>query len=137
MLNEAGHVAEGSAMNLFLVRDGRLVTPDVASGILEGITRDSVMTLSCDAMGVHTSERVVERTELYVADEIFLCGTAAQIAPVTRVDGRIVGAGKPGPITLELQEQYGRAVRRRLPRYISWTEPVYGTAAERATRGAA
>jgi len=133
MLNEAGHVAEGSAMNLFLVRDGRLVTPDVASGILEGITRDSVMTLSCDAMGVHTSERVVERTELYVADEIFLCGTAAQIAPVTRVDGRIVGTGKPGPITLELQEQYGRAVRRRLPRYVSWTEPVYGPAAERAT----
>jgi branched-chain amino acid aminotransferase len=137
MLNEAGHVAEGSAMNLFLVRDGRLVTPDVASGILEGITRDSVMTLACDAMGVHTSERVVERTELYVADEVFLCGTAAQIAPVTRVDGRTVGTGKPGPITLEIQEQYGRAVRRRLPRYSSWTEPVYGTPAERATRGAA
>lgn len=137
MLNEAGHVAEGSAMNLFLVRDGRLATPDVASGILEGITRDSVMTLACDAMGVHTSERVVERTELYVADEVFLCGTAAQIAPVTRVDGRTVGTGKPGPITLEIQEQYGRAVRRRLPRYASWTEPVYGTPAERATRGAA
>jgi branched-chain amino acid aminotransferase len=137
LLNEAGHVAEGSAMNLFLVRDGRLVTPDVASGILEGITRDSVMTLACDSMGVHTAERVVERTELYVADEVFLCGTAAQIAPVTRVDGRTVGTGKPGPITLELQEHYGRAVRRRLPRYISWTEPVYGTPAERATRGAA
>ena len=137
LLNEAGHVAEGSAMNLFLVRDGRLATPDVASGILEGITRDSVMTLACDALGVHTSERVVERTELYVSDEIFLCGTAAQIAPVTRVDGRIVGTGKPGPITLELQEQYGRAVRRRLPRYVSWTVPVYGAPAERATRGAA
>ena len=137
MLNEAGHVAEGSAMNLFLVRDGRLVTPDVASGILEGITRDSVMTLACETMGVHTIERVVERTELYIADEVFLCGTAAQIAPVTRVDGRTVGTGKPGSITLEIQEQYGRAVRRHLPRYTSWTEPVYGTPAERATRGAA
>ena len=137
LLNEAGHVAEGSAMNLFLARDGRLITPDVASGILEGVTRDTVMTLACETMGVHTVERVVERSELYIADEIFLCGTAAQVAPVIRVDGRAVGTGKPGPITLELQEQYGRAVRRRLPRYTAWTEPVYGIDADDAKRGAA
>lgn len=137
MLNEAGHVAEGSAMNLFLARDGRLVTPDVSSGILEGVTRDTLMTLACETMGVHTVERVVERSELYIADELFLCGTAAQIVPVTRVDGRTVGKGTPGPITLDLQAAYGRAVRRRLPRYASWTEPVYGTIAAAGKRGAA
>ena len=124
-------------MNLFLVRDGRLVTPDVASGILEGVTRDTVMTLACETMGVHSVERVVERSELYIADEVFLCGTAAQIVPVTRVDGRTVGKGKPGPITLELQAAYGRAVHRRLPRYAAWTEPVYGIDADDAKRGAA
>jgi len=125
-LNETGHVAEGSAMNLFLVRDGRLVTPDVSQGILEGITRDTVMTLAFDRGIASVEQRPVDRTELYVADEVFLCGTAAKIAPVTRIDGRIVGAGSPGPITLSLKDAYDAIVRGALPARPGWVEPVYG-----------
>jgi branched-chain amino acid aminotransferase len=127
-LNEAGHVAEGSAMNLFMVRQGRLVTPDSSSGILEGITRDTVMTLARDLLDVATEVRPVDRTELYVADEVFLCGTAARIAPVVRIDGRTVGGGTPGDLTRELQERYESVVRGRLTEYRAWLEPVYGYA---------
>jgi len=125
-LNETGHVAEGSAMNLFLVRDGRLVTPDVSQGILEGITRDTVMTLASDRGIAEVEQRPVDRTELYVADEVFLCGTAAKIAPVTRIDGRSVGLGEPGPITLALKDAYDAVVRGALPARPGWVEPVYG-----------
>ncbi|HEU4401256.1 MAG TPA: branched-chain amino acid transaminase [Candidatus Polarisedimenticolia bacterium] len=125
-LNEAGRVAEGSAMNLFLVRDGRLITPDVSQGILEGITRDTVMTLARETMGVEIETRGVDRAELYVSDEAFLCGTAAEIAPVTRIDGRAVGDGEPGPITLEIQKSYDRVVRGQYPKYRRFVEPVYG-----------
>ena len=121
-LNEAGAVAEGSAMNLFLVR---LITPDVTQGILEGITRDTMITLAREEMGIDTETRVVSRAELYVADEVFLCGTAAQIAPVTRIDGRPIGAGEPGPLTIDLQAMYDGVVRGRLPQYRRWNEPVY------------
>jgi branched-chain amino acid aminotransferase len=125
-LNEAGHVAEGSAMNLFMVREGRLVTPDPSSGILEGITRETVMTLARELLDVATDVRPVDRTELYVADEVFLCGTAAKIAPVVRIDGRPVGGGTPGDLTRELQERYQQVVRGRIGEYRSWVEPVYG-----------
>lgn len=127
-LNETGHVAEGSAMNIFLVRDGRLITPDVSQGILEGITRDTVMTLAGERGIAAIEQRPVDRTELYVADEVFLCGTAAQIAPVTRVDGRPVGSGEPGPMTLGLQAAYDGIVRGVLPARSGWIEPVYGSA---------
>jgi branched-chain amino acid aminotransferase len=125
LLNEAGSVAEGSAMNIFVVREGRLLTPDVSQGILEGITRNTVMTLARELMEVETETRAVDRAELYVADEIFLCGTAAQIAPVTRVDGRAVGTGALGPLTLEIQSAYEKVVRGRLHQYRRWVEPVY------------
>jgi branched-chain amino acid aminotransferase len=125
-LNETGHVAEGSAMNLFLVRDGRLVTPDVSQGILEGITRDTVMTLAADRGIASVEQRPVDRTELYVADEVFLCGTAAKIAPVTRIDGRTVGTGEPGPITLGLKYAYDAIVRGVVHSRPGWVEPVYG-----------
>lgn len=134
-LNEAGHVAEGSAMNIFLVRKGRLVTPDLSQGILEGITRDTVMALARE-IGVHTETRTVDRTELYVADEVFLCGTAAQVAPVTAVDERPVGDGRPGPLTLRLQESYDRAVRGKLPGHEHWVHKVpflSGIPAEKAS----
>ena len=127
-LNETGHVAEGSAMNIFLVRDGRLITPDVSQGILEGITRDTVMTLAFDRGIASVEQRPVDRTELYVADEVFLCGTAAKIAPVTRIDGRTVGAGSPGPITLRLKDAYDAIVRGALHARPGWVEPVYGPA---------
>jgi branched-chain amino acid aminotransferase len=125
-LNEEGRVAEGSAMNIFLVRDGKLITPDASQGILEGITRDTIIRMAREMLEVRTEERGVDRTELVVADEVFLCGTAAQIAPVTRVDGRVIGAGTPGLLTLQLQSLYERVVRARLPQYRSWVEPVYG-----------
>jgi branched-chain amino acid aminotransferase len=120
--------AEGSAMNIFLLRDGRLVTPDVSQGILEGITRDVVMTLAHESGIAAVEQRPVDRTELYVADEVFLCGTAAQIAPVTRIDGRVVGAGAPGPVTLALQEAYDRIVRGAGRSRPGWIEPVYACA---------
>jgi branched-chain amino acid aminotransferase len=123
-LNEAGHVAEGSAENIFLVRGGRLVTPDVSQGILEGITRDTVMTLAREGMDIATDQRVVDRTELYVADEIFFTGTAAQIAPVTKVDGRVVGTGAPGPISTALQGAYERLVRGGAPDHERWLRRV-------------
>jgi branched-chain amino acid aminotransferase len=125
-LNEAGHVAEGSAMNLFLVREGRLVTPDVSQGILEGLTRDTIRTIARDLYAAPTDERCVDRTELYVADEAFLCGTAAQIAPVTRVDGRLVGNGEVGPLTAKLRRAYDDLVRGRLPQYRGWLTPAHG-----------
>jgi branched-chain amino acid aminotransferase len=128
LLNEAGSVAEGSAMNLFLVRDGRLITPDVSQGILEGITRDTVIRMAREMLDLPTEERAVDRAEIYVSDEMFLCGTAAQIAPVTRVDGRPIATGTPGPITLQIRTLYERLVRGRVPQYRSWVEPVYGYA---------
>jgi len=128
-LNEAGHVAEGSAENIFLVRGGRLVTPDVSQGILEGITRDTVMTLAREGMDIATDQRVVDRTELYVADEIFFTGTAAQIAPVTKVDGRVVGTGAPGPISTALQGAYERLVRGGAPDHERWLRRVTHLAA--------
>lgn len=128
LLNEAGHVAEGSAMNVFLVRGGRLITPDPSSGILEGVTRDTIITLARELLDVVTDVRAVDRSELYVADEMFLCGTAARIAPVTRIDGRSVGDGSPGELTRELQRRYDSAVRGKLAEFRSWVEPVYGYA---------
>ncbi|MBI3447911.1 MAG: branched-chain amino acid transaminase [Acidobacteria bacterium] len=122
-LNEAGRVAEGSAMNIFLVRSGGLVTPDVSQGILEGITRDTVIRLARER-GVLTETRSVDRAELYVADEAFLCGTAAQIAPVTRIDGRAVGDGCTGPITAGLRELYENVVRGRSARHITWLHSI-------------
>ena len=128
LLNEAGNVAEGSAMNVFIVRHGRLITPDASQGILEGITRDTVMALALEVLGIETEERAVDRAEIYVADEVFLCGTAAQIAPVTLIDGRSIGSGKPGPLTTEIQELYERVVRGHVLQFRSWVTPVYGYA---------
>ncbi len=125
VLNEEGRVAEGAAMNLFLVRAGRLVTPDSTQGILEGITRDTVMTLAREALALDVDERPVERSELYVASEVFLCGTAAQIAPVIRVDGREVGGGRPGPVTVALQNEFEQLVRGRSDRHRDWIVAVY------------
>lgn len=124
-LAESGHVSEGSSCNLFLVRGGRLHTPSTADDILEGITRNAVMEMAEREMGVTTRERTIDRTELYDADEVFLTGTGVQISPVTRIDGRPIGTGKPGPLTMELQRRYLRAVRGEDPAYSSWCTPVY------------
>jgi branched-chain amino acid aminotransferase len=120
-----GHVSEGSAENLFIVRKGQLITPGVADDILEGVTRAAMMQLAKNEIGLDTSVRTIDRSELYIADEIFLCGTGAQISPVTSVDHRSVGTGDVGPITQRLMALYFDAVRGRLPAYSDWLTPIY------------
>ncbi len=124
VLNQLGYVSEASAANIFLVRDGVLVTPSVADGILEGYTRNAVMMLARDELGVRCVERSVGRSELYTADEIFLCGTGVQVAPITSVDRRRVGTGEVGPISSSLQSMYFDVARARNPKYSSWLTPV-------------
>jgi len=124
MLTSEGHVSEGSAENLFLVRDGMLITPPATDNILEGITRACVMKIATDN-GIPIAIRQVDRTELYIADEVFLCGTGAQISPVTSIDHRAIGKGERGPITAKVSETYFDAVRGKAPQYRSWVQPVY------------
>lgn len=125
MLNQHGFVAEGSGENIFLIREGRAITPSYSEHILEGITRSAVKKLLKNELVVEVEERPVARSELYVADEIFLTGTAAEITPVVEIDNRKVGNGEIGPITKELQEIYFRAVRGIIERYSGWLTPVY------------
>ncbi|HEX6508720.1 MAG TPA: branched-chain amino acid transaminase [Chloroflexota bacterium] len=125
MLTHDGNLAEASSANVFLVRQGRLITPAVSENILEGITRDAIIELARGELGLEVEERVVGRTEVYVADEIFLCGTGVQIEPVVEVDGRVIGTGEMGPVTANLQALYGAAARSRIPAYSSWCTPVY------------
>ena len=123
-LAEDGTVCEGSGMNVFLVRNNELITPSVTSGILEGITRSSIITLAKEKLGLTVVERTVQRTELYVADEVFFTGTAAQVAPVTKIDHRPIGDGKPGSITLQIQTFYNQLVRGEVAEYAHWLYPV-------------
>jgi branched-chain amino acid aminotransferase len=126
MLTHDGHVSEGSAENIFLVMNGELVTPAPTENILLGITRDTVIELARREFGRITRERQVDRTELYIADEIFLCGTGAQIAPVIRVDHRPVGNGQIGSIAGTIKQIYSDVVRGRIPEYREqWCTPVY------------
>jgi branched-chain amino acid aminotransferase len=128
MLTHDGHVSEGSAENIFLVFNGELVTPSPTENILLGVTRDTIMKLAQRELSRITRERQVDRTELYVADEIFLCGTGAQIAPVIEVDHRPVGNGQIGPISEAIQSLYFDVVRGRRPEYrADWCTPVYTT----------
>ncbi len=125
VLTADGHVSEGSAENLFIVKRGILVTPPVTDNILEGITRRRLMEIARDELGIEVVERQIDRTELYGADEVFLCGTGAQISPVIEVDRRSIGTGRPGEVTKSLSRIYFDAVRGRLPAYRSWLTPVY------------
>jgi len=125
VLTADGHVSEGSAENLFIVRDGILITPPVTDNILEGITRRRLMEIARDEHGVEVVERSIDRTELYGADEVFLCGTGAQISPVIEIDRRAVGTGRPGEVTKKLSRTYFDAVRGRHPAYRDWLTPVY------------
>ena len=126
MLTSEGHVSEGSAENIFLVMNGEFITPSPSENILLGITRDSVMRLGQRELAYITHERQVDRTELYVADEVFLCGTGAQIAPVISVDQRPVGNGEIGTVGRRLQELYFNVVRGNIAEYQEqWCTPVY------------
>jgi branched-chain amino acid aminotransferase len=125
VLIREGHVSEASAMNVFMVRDGVMITPPVTDNILEGITRRTVITLAREDLGLEVVERSIDRTEVYLCDEFLLCGTAAQVTAVTRVDHRPVGSGRMGPITTSLRQLYDDAVRGRSPKHRNWVEPVY------------
>jgi len=122
MLDVDGTVSEGTGENLFMVRNGRLKTPPL-SGVLEGITRDCVITLAKE-MGLETVEAKITRDELYIADEVFLCGTAAEITPVREVDHRAIGQGKPGPITLEVQNRFFKVVKGENSDHEEWLDFV-------------
>jgi branched-chain amino acid aminotransferase len=125
VLTSDGHVSEGSAENLFIVKDGVLITPPVTDNILEGITRRRLLEIARDDLGIPTLERSLDRTELYTADEVLLCGTGAQISPVIEIDRRAIGSGRPGQVTRDISRVYFDAVRGRLPGYRDWLTPVY------------
>jgi branched-chain amino acid aminotransferase len=125
VLDQEGHVSEGSAENLFLVRDGKLITPGEYCNILEGITRQTVMQLARDELGLETEVRTVDRSELYVADEVFFCGTGVQVVAVAEIDHRPVGTGTLGPVVRRLRELYFDIVRGRNEKYRQWCTPVY------------
>lgn len=125
VLNQDGHLSEGSAMNVFMLRNGELITPPITANILEGITRRTVIELAQEELGLTVIEREIDRTEVYLCDEFFMTGTAAQITAVTRVDYRWLGTGKMGPVTERLRRLFQEIVRGRYPKFDHWIEPVY------------
>ena len=125
LLTEDGHVSEGSAEHVFIVRDGQLISPPSTADNLDGITRQSLITLAREDLDIPFVERPIGRTELYVADEVFLCGTGAEITPVRSVDRRAIGDGAIGPVTRRLSEHFEAVVRGRVPERADWLTPVW------------
>jgi branched-chain amino acid aminotransferase len=128
-LTESGHVAEGATCNIFVVRNGKLVTPPGTDNILEGITRASIIELARNEMKLEVVERSIGRSELYVCDEVFFTGTAVEVAPIVEVDHRPIAGGTAGPIATKLRSLYTEATRGRMPAYERWLLPVYRTSA--------
>jgi branched-chain amino acid aminotransferase len=126
VLTQTGHISEGSAENFFVVRDGHLVTPPVTSNILEGITRETIIVLAREEMGLDTVQRSIDRSEVYICEEAFLTGTGVQVAAITQVEHRPIGTGTIGPVVSRLRELYFDVVRGRNPKYRHWCTPVYG-----------
>jgi branched-chain amino acid aminotransferase len=125
VLTQEGHISEGSAMNVFMVRHGTLITPPVTENILEGITRRTVMELANKELHLEVVERPIDRTEIYMSEELLMTGTAAQIIAITQVDHRWIGTGEMGPIASRLKDLYLQAVRGQLPNYLHWNTPVF------------
>lgn len=124
-LREDGTVAEGSAMNMFMILNGKLYTTPPSADILVGITRNTILELAREELGMEVIERPIARTELYVCDELFFTGTGAQVAPVRSVDRRLIGGGKPGPLSKKLQDVYFNVVMGKVAKYRSWCTPVW------------
>ncbi len=124
VLNQNGHISEGSAMNIFMVRDGTVITPPVTDNILEGITRNTAMELAKNELGLPVVERSIDRTELYICDELFMTGSAAQIVAITKVDYRPVGKGEMGPVSGKLRELFSGIVHAKNPKYAHWNVEV-------------
>jgi branched-chain amino acid aminotransferase len=135
VLTQEGHVSEGSAMNVFLVRAGVVTTPPITENILEGITRRSAIELVREEVGLPVVERPIDRTEVYLADEFFMTGTAAQITAVTRVDHRVIGSGEMGPVTNQLRALFSDVVHGRNPKYRHWNRSVYPEKAAESRAG--
>jgi branched-chain amino acid aminotransferase len=127
LLNSQGKVTEGPASCIFIVRDGVAITPSLTSGVLESITRTAILRLCRDELGIPTQEREIDRTELYVADEVFFCGTGAEITPVGSVDHYAVGGGGVGPTTERIERLFHRVVRGQHGGYAFWRTPIYAT----------
>lgn len=125
VLSDDKHVSEGSAMNLFMVRNGKLITTQVTDNILEGITRATIIELAKNELGLETEIRKIDRTELYICDEVFFCGTGAQVSSVTMIDHRPVGSGKIGQISKKLQDLYFEVVRGHKKKYKDWCTEVF------------
>lgn len=130
LLTHDGHVSEGSGENIFLVINGKLITPPSSDNILMGITRDTVIKLARNELGLETEERSIDRSELYSAEECFFTGTAAHITPITEIDHRPVGTGKIGKITQKLQNIYFEVIQGGNRKYSAWCTPVYSKAAK-------
>jgi len=124
VLDNNGHISEGSAMNIFMLRDGVLVTPPVTDNILEGITRKSIIELARKELGLEVVERSIDRTEVFIAEEMFMTGTAAQVTAVTKIDHRPVGAGVMGPITTKFRTLYEDILRGKNNKYLHWNVAV-------------
>jgi branched-chain amino acid aminotransferase len=124
VLNQNGHVSEASAANFMLVRDGVVITPPVTANLLEGVTRRTLIQLMRDELGLDVVEREIDRSELYIADEAFFCGTGVQIAAIGSIDHRQLGDGSTGPITQQIRDLYFRVVMGEEPRYMHWLSPV-------------
>jgi len=124
-LTNDGFISEGTGENIFLVRGGKLVTPALSEDILEGITRATLIEICREELGLEVIERPVGRTELYLADEAFLCGTGAQVSPIIEVDRRPLGTGTIGPLTAQIQKLYFEVVKGNHPKYLKWCTPVY------------
>jgi branched-chain amino acid aminotransferase len=120
LLTQDGHVCEGSGENIFLISEGKLITPPPSDNILVGITRDTVMKLAKNELGIDTIERQVDRSELYVAEECFFTGTAANIAPILEIDHRPIGTGEIGKTTAKLQKHFAEVILGRNPKYPDW-----------------
>jgi branched-chain amino acid aminotransferase len=125
VLTTDGHLSEGSAANVLMVRNGKLVTSPVYDDILEGITRRTILQLAREELGLEVEERKIDRTEVYISDEMMMCGTGMQIAAITRVEHRNIGTGQMGPITEKLRNLYFDVVSGRVAKYQDWLDPVY------------
>lgn len=124
-LNHLGYVAEGTGSCFFMIRDGKLITPQLTDSILESITRDTIIQLSRTELGLEVIERSINRTELYVCDEAFFCGSAVEVTPIIQFDGYKVGEGKPGKITCEIHKKYMEVVTGKNEKYMKWLTPIY------------
>ncbi len=125
LLNQRGKVAEGPGACLMMVRQGKVVTPPVTEGILESITRFTLIDLFRKELGIEVVEREIDRTELYIADEVFFCGTGSEVQPIISVDKYPVGSGQTGPVVKRMQEVYFQIARGQNPKYAEWLTPVY------------